>query len=130
VSCVYQNIDPPTPLSARRVCPPPATKAGGTHSPGGEEGGGSIFWKTRTQNWPLTVIISLRSRPMMLQENLSQREYQSLRTLSLNFQCSTASHWPRFFKFTFTSRASKTGIFCIFSLLTSQMRPSLKVYIV
>ncbi len=28
-------------------CPPPATKAGGTHSPGGEGGGGSIFWKTR-----------------------------------------------------------------------------------
>ncbi len=25
----------PIPLSARRVCPPPATKAGGTHSPGG-----------------------------------------------------------------------------------------------
>ncbi len=34
---------PPT----RRVCPPSATKAGGTHSPGGEGGGGSIFWKTQ-----------------------------------------------------------------------------------
>ncbi len=31
---------PPIPLSARRVCPPPATKAGGTHSPGGEGDGG------------------------------------------------------------------------------------------
>jgi hypothetical protein len=29
------------------VCPSPATKAGGTHSPGGEGDGGSIFWKTR-----------------------------------------------------------------------------------
>ncbi len=38
---------PPRPLSARRVCPPPVTKAGGTHSPGGEGDGGSIFWKTR-----------------------------------------------------------------------------------
>jgi hypothetical protein len=28
MSLVFQNIDPPTPLSARRVCPPPATKAG------------------------------------------------------------------------------------------------------
>jgi hypothetical protein len=46
MSRVLQNIDP-HPISARRVCPPPATKAGGTHSPGGEGGGGSIFWKTR-----------------------------------------------------------------------------------
>jgi hypothetical protein len=30
----------PIPLFARRVCPPPATKAGGTHSPGGEGDGG------------------------------------------------------------------------------------------
>jgi hypothetical protein len=49
ISLVFQNIDPPAPipLSAWRVCPPPATKAGGTHSPGGEGDGGSIFWKTR-----------------------------------------------------------------------------------
>jgi hypothetical protein len=33
---------PPTPLSARRVCPPPATK--GTHSPGGEGDKGSVFY--------------------------------------------------------------------------------------
>jgi hypothetical protein len=43
---------PPIPLYARRVCPPPATKAGGTHSPGGEGEGGSIFWKTREIGWP------------------------------------------------------------------------------
>ncbi len=36
----------PTPLSDQRVCPPPAPKAGDTHSPGGETVGGSIFWKT------------------------------------------------------------------------------------
>jgi hypothetical protein len=48
VSCVFRNIDPPpTPLSTRRVCPPPATKLGGTHSQGGEGGGGSIFWKMK-----------------------------------------------------------------------------------
>jgi hypothetical protein len=34
------------------VCPPPATKAGGTHSPGGEGDGGSIFWKTREIGFP------------------------------------------------------------------------------
>ncbi len=43
---------PPIPLSARRVCPPPATKAGGTQSPGGEGDGGSIFWKTREIGLP------------------------------------------------------------------------------
>ncbi len=43
---------PPIPLSARRVCPPPATKAGGTHSPGGEGDGGSIVWKTREIGLP------------------------------------------------------------------------------
>ncbi len=42
---------PPIPLSARQ-CPPPATKAGGTHSPGGEGDGGSIFWKTREIGLP------------------------------------------------------------------------------
>jgi hypothetical protein len=34
------------------VCPPPATKAVGTHSPGGEGDGGSIFWKTREIGLP------------------------------------------------------------------------------
>ncbi len=43
---------PPIPLSACWVCPPPATKAGGTHSPGGEGDGGSIFWKTREIGLP------------------------------------------------------------------------------
>jgi len=58
VSRLRENIYPPTPLSARRVCPPPIEegrlsnlttlfyKAEVTHSPGGEGGGGSIFWKT------------------------------------------------------------------------------------
>ncbi len=43
---------PTIPLSTRRVCPPPATKAGGSHSPGGEGDGGSIFWKTREIGLP------------------------------------------------------------------------------
>ncbi len=43
---------PPIPLSARRVCPPPATKVGVTHSPGGVGDGGSIFWKTREIGLP------------------------------------------------------------------------------
>ncbi len=47
-SCVWRlpKYWPPTPLSNQRVCPSPAPKAGGTHSPGGEGRGGSIFWKT------------------------------------------------------------------------------------
>ncbi len=41
VSGVFQNI-----YSTQQVCPHPAPKAGGKHSPGVEGGGGSIFWKT------------------------------------------------------------------------------------
>ncbi len=43
VSGVFQNIDPPHPLSTQRVCPPfppKAPKAKGTNSPGGEGVGG------------------------------------------------------------------------------------------
>jgi hypothetical protein len=43
---------PPHPPLRRRFCPPPATKAGGSHSPGGEGDGGSIFWKTREIGLP------------------------------------------------------------------------------
>ncbi len=32
--------------------PPPATKAGGTHSPGVEGDGGSVYWKTREIGLP------------------------------------------------------------------------------
>jgi hypothetical protein len=42
------------------VCPPPAPKAGGTHSPGGEGGGGSRFWKTPDIGLASYSIISLR----------------------------------------------------------------------
>jgi hypothetical protein len=31
MSGVFQNIDPPTPLTARQVCPPPAPKVGGQY---------------------------------------------------------------------------------------------------
>ncbi len=57
---------PPIPLSTRRVCPPPATKAGGTHSPGREGDGGSIhvFWKTRDIGLPsYSKICTLCGRP-------------------------------------------------------------------
>ncbi len=57
---------PPIPLSTWRVCPPPATKAGGTHSPGGEgDGGVNILEDERNRiallQWSLYGIISLRS---------------------------------------------------------------------
>jgi hypothetical protein len=49
MSRVFQNIDPPTHLSARRVCTPRLFfGGGGGHTRRAERGvGGSIFWKTR-----------------------------------------------------------------------------------
>jgi hypothetical protein len=49
MSCVFQNIDPPPPSAPGEcVVPPPLLRGGGrTHSPGGEGGRGSIFWKTQ-----------------------------------------------------------------------------------
>jgi hypothetical protein len=45
VSGVFRTIDPPPPLLLASVSSP-CTKGGGTHSPGGEGVGGSIFQKT------------------------------------------------------------------------------------
>jgi hypothetical protein len=42
----------PIPLSARRVCTPRLCCGGRPDSPGGEGGGGSIFWKTREIGLP------------------------------------------------------------------------------
>jgi hypothetical protein len=51
VSGVFQNIDPTTPLSTQRVCPPPHQWRGGTHSPGGEREGGPFFGRRQTLNY-------------------------------------------------------------------------------
>ncbi len=45
MSCVFQNIDHPTPLSARRVCTP--LLRGEDTLAWWRGGGGSIFWKTQ-----------------------------------------------------------------------------------
>ncbi len=60
VSGVFQTTKlltppPPPPLYPARVSPPPAPKAGGTHSPGGEGVGGQYFGRRQTLDWPLTV---------------------------------------------------------------------------
>jgi hypothetical protein len=44
---VFKNIDPPTPLSARRVCPPRLWCGGRTHSLGGEGVGVNILEDVR-----------------------------------------------------------------------------------
>jgi len=49
------NYWPSHPLSTQRVCPPPAPKSGGTHSPGGEGVGGQYFGRRQTLDCPLTV---------------------------------------------------------------------------
>ncbi len=59
VSGIFQNIDPPPP-SPPSECVLPRTKGGGVHSPGGEGGGGSIFWKTPDKGLASYSIISLR----------------------------------------------------------------------
>ncbi len=56
MSGVFRYIDPPTPLSIQRVCPPPAL-AGRW----GGGGGGSIFWKTPDIGLASSSIISLRA---------------------------------------------------------------------
>ncbi len=56
---VFQNVDPPPPLHPASG-PPPAPKAGGTHLPGSEGGGRSIFWKTPAIGLASYSLISLR----------------------------------------------------------------------
>ncbi len=51
---VFQTIDPPTPLTARRVCTPHRLW-GRIHSLGGEGVGGQFFGRRQTLDWPLTV---------------------------------------------------------------------------
>jgi hypothetical protein len=52
---VFQNIDPPTPLSIQRVCPPPAPKAEGGHTRRAVGGVGSQYFARRqTLDLPLT----------------------------------------------------------------------------
>jgi hypothetical protein len=41
---VFQNIDPTPPSPPGECVPSPLVRGGGTHSLGGEGGGGSIIW--------------------------------------------------------------------------------------
>ncbi len=76
MSLVFQNIDhPPTPSPPGEWSVYPCLCWGGgrgrTHSPGGEEGGGSIFWKTRDIGLPsfsnnLYVVYSLSQYDVMV----------------------------------------------------------------
>jgi hypothetical protein len=52
MSFVYQNIDPPSPSPPDECVPLAFVAGGGTHSPGGEGDGGSIFWKARDIGLP------------------------------------------------------------------------------
>jgi hypothetical protein len=62
VSGVFQNIDPPTPLSTQRVLPP-HQRPGGTHSPGGEGGGGLNILEDARHRMASYSIIPLRGYP-------------------------------------------------------------------
>ncbi len=52
MAVVFQNSDPPIPLSPWRVCTPRLCNGGRTDSPGGEGDGGSIFWNMREIGLP------------------------------------------------------------------------------
>jgi hypothetical protein len=58
MSCVFQNIDPHPPLRPLSVYPPPLL-------PGGEGGGGSIFWKTQDTALYSTYYIESSLGPAM-----------------------------------------------------------------
>jgi hypothetical protein len=60
LSGVFQNIDPsgPTPFPPSECVLPPHQRR--THSPGGERGGGSIFWKKPDIGLASYSIIALR----------------------------------------------------------------------
>ncbi len=63
---------PPIPLSARRVCPPPAIKAGG-HTRRAERGMGGqyVFWKTREIGLPsYNDLSTLSAIPIALPQRL------------------------------------------------------------
>jgi hypothetical protein len=59
---VFQNIDLPPPSPPSECVLPPQQRRGGTHSPGGEGVGGSIFWKTPAIGLASYSLISLRCR--------------------------------------------------------------------
>jgi hypothetical protein len=107
MSLVFQYIDPPTPLSTRRVCPPPATEAGGTKSPAREGNGGSIFWKTRDTGLP------------SYSNNLSTcrtKRAPHRSSLRLSVRCLCAfSHLPCLLWFFYISVYSTGGFFGFFS---------------
>jgi hypothetical protein len=66
MSCVFQNIDPHPPLRPVSVYLPPLARGEDTlAAPGGEGGGGSIFWKTQDTALYSTYIES--SLPMLMQ---------------------------------------------------------------
>ncbi len=60
MSRVFQNIDLPPPSPPSECVLPPHQRRGGTHKPGGEGVGGSIFRKTRDIGLASYSIISLR----------------------------------------------------------------------
>jgi hypothetical protein len=60
VSGVFQTVTPTHPSPPSECVLLPHQRRGGTHSPGGEGGGGSIFWKTPDIGLASYSIISLR----------------------------------------------------------------------
>jgi hypothetical protein len=73
VSGVFQNIDPPTPLSTQQVCPFPAPKAGGgTHSAGVWGGGLNILEDARhwigllQYNLSTVAVILFKKEPLKI----------------------------------------------------------------
>ncbi len=90
LSLVFQNIDPPPatpspPGEGGECVLPPNTHTGGTHSPGGEGGGGSIFWKTRDIGLPSYSNNLSTAQPfsvVILYRLLSSHDYRVIRIIN------------------------------------------------
>ncbi len=97
MSCVLQNIYPPTPHTARQLCtpPPPRLCCGGrAHSLGGEGGGRSIFRKTQDTALYSTYIESSLSLPLTHSLPLSLSSQQRIGEVRSAFRyswCASAS---------------------------------------
>ncbi len=80
---VFRTFDPPPPLRSASVSSPPHQRWGVTHSPGGEGGRGSIFWKTPDIALASYNLIPLRSRGSEINRAMTINDKKTREHLSM-----------------------------------------------